>query len=181
MSRGTAATLTAGQLGGGLVRRAGRLVPAPLAGAPREMDLGAGPVTTVLFPMAELVAIGHSTGASAVEARLALPASATLLLRRASALLRHIPLSRLLPADGPSFDELERSVALVRAEAVDARGRRTIARLRTPNGYAFTARAAIAAVRRLLASPPLPGFHTPVTALGLDFVLSVDGVSRYND
>jgi saccharopine dehydrogenase (NAD+, L-lysine-forming) len=53
-----------------------------------------------------------------------------------------------------------------------------VTRLRGPDGYTFTVRAALAVVERVLAGDAPPGFQTPSTAYGADFVLGVEGATR---
>jgi saccharopine dehydrogenase (NAD+, L-lysine-forming) len=53
-------------------------------------------------------------------------------------------------------------------------------RLRGPDGYTFTVRAALAVVERVLAVEAPPGFQTPSTAYGADFVLGLEGVARHD-
>jgi short subunit dehydrogenase-like uncharacterized protein len=45
-------------------------------------------------------------------------------------------------------------------------------------GYAFTAVAAVACAARVLAGGVAPGFQTPATAFGPDFVLGLPGSTR---
>ena len=49
--------------------------------------------------------------------------------------------------------------------------------LKTPGGYRLTVETALAAVQAVLTSPPPPGFHTPATAFGADFVLKMPEVA----
>jgi short subunit dehydrogenase-like uncharacterized protein len=63
-------------------------------------------------------------------------------------------------------------------EVEDAEGRRAVSRLATPEGYTFTARAALAVVDRVLAGQAPAGFQTPAKAYGPDFVLGIEGVTR---
>ena len=53
-----------------------------------------------------------------------------------------------------------------------------MSRLATPEGYTFTARAALAVVERVLAGQAPAGFQTPAKAYGPDFVLGIEGVTR---
>ena len=57
-------------------------------------------------------------------------------------------------------------------------GRRAVSRLTTPEGYTFTARAALAVVESVLAGQAPAGFQTPAKAYGPDFVLGIEGVTR---
>jgi len=63
-------------------------------------------------------------------------------------------------------------------EVEDAEGRRATSRLATPEGYTFTARAALAVVTRVLTGQAPAGFQTPARAYGPDFVLAIAGVTR---
>ncbi|HEY3108563.1 MAG TPA: saccharopine dehydrogenase NADP-binding domain-containing protein [Chloroflexota bacterium] len=175
ISRGTAATLVRAQTRGA-VRRGGRLVEVPLAARLRWIDLGAGPTSVALFPLGELAALYCSTGIASIDAYVALPWPAALALRHLAPLLAAVPLPRLLPARGPGGEELARGRSLVWVEATDPSRGRATARLRAPGGYAFTVRSALAAVRAVLAGRARPGFQTPATAFGPDFVCEVDGV-----
>jgi short subunit dehydrogenase-like uncharacterized protein len=176
ISRGTAATLRTGQLATGLVRLGGRLVATPLARGGRAIDLGSGPAWAVPFPMAELVALHHSTAVPDVTSYLALPRSVAMALRYLAPVLRLLPLDRLLRADGPSEAELAAGQALIWAEATDDRGNRAVARLRTAGGYAFTALACVELVRRVLAGDAPPGYQTPSSAYGADLVLALGAI-----
>jgi hypothetical protein len=53
--------------------------------------------------------------------------------------------------------------------------------LQGPEGYTLTVRAALAVVGRVLAGDTPPGFQTPSTAYGPDFVLTLEGVSRHDE
>jgi short subunit dehydrogenase-like uncharacterized protein len=63
-------------------------------------------------------------------------------------------------------------------EVLNEAGERAAARLRGPETYTFTVEAALAAVKRALEGARRPGFQTPSTAFGADFVLAIDGVTR---
>jgi short subunit dehydrogenase-like uncharacterized protein len=52
------------------------------------------------------------------------------------------------------------------------------ARLETPSGYETTRLAGVEAARRILAGEAKPGFQTPATAFGADFVLALGDVKR---
>ena len=79
--------------------------------------------------------------------------------------------------EGPSAQERERGRGVVVAEAW-SNGRRAGSRITTPEVYTFTGISAVAIVKRVLDDAFVPGFQTPSTFLGPDFVLSLDGVVR---
>jgi short subunit dehydrogenase-like uncharacterized protein len=60
----------------------------------------------------------------------------------------------------------------------DGPGGRAPARQSGPEGYTFTALAALAAAARVLRGEAAPGFQTPAKAFGPDFVLEIPGVTR---
>jgi saccharopine dehydrogenase (NAD+, L-lysine-forming) len=80
---------------------------------------------------------------------------------------------------GPTADERAQTVTHVWGEVRDDRGRTAVSRLHGPEaGVEWTARAALAAVRRIAAGDAAPGFRTPALAFGADFALEADGVTR---
>jgi short subunit dehydrogenase-like uncharacterized protein len=79
---------------------------------------------------------------------------------------------------GPDAAQRARGRSLLWGEVEHADGRRAAARLRVAEGYAFTARSAVACAARLLAGGVAPGFQTPATAFGPDFVLGIEGSVR---
>ncbi|MFZ5476238.1 MAG: hypothetical protein ACOZNI_05630, partial [Myxococcota bacterium] len=85
-------------------------------------------------------------------------------------------LAALIPAGGPGEEERARGRSRVWAEATHPDGRKATARLRTPEGYTLTARTAVDVAARI--AEVAPGFHTPATAFGADYVLGFEGVER---
>ena len=80
---------------------------------------------------------------------------------------------------GPTADERARTMTQVWGEVEDDQGRRAVSRLNGPEGgVIWTGRAALAAVRKVLAGAVSPGFQTPARAYGADFVLECEGVTR---
>jgi saccharopine dehydrogenase (NAD+, L-lysine-forming) len=62
------------------------------------------------------------------------------------------------------------------ASVRDERGQTIEKRLRGPEAYSFTARTAVMAAERVLNGTAPPGYQTPATAFGSDFVFDVEGV-----
>ncbi len=184
VTRGSAKTLLE-SVDRGLVRRDGALVSAPLGSRERTFDYGDGPRASVNVSLADLTTAYHSTGVPNVETytegtplmRGLLAACRTFgwAMRSEPAQAWLATCADLLPADpaGPGDARTMRVVA-----EADGAGSRVIARLRTPEAYAFTPVAAIAVVERVLADDVEPGFQTPARVYGPDFVLSLPGVAR---
>jgi short subunit dehydrogenase-like uncharacterized protein len=187
VSRGTATTAIEGLGRGGLVRRGGVLTPVPSAWKTRRVDFGEGPRQAVTIPLGDVSTAWHSTGIPDIELYFAAPAALRALAvasRYLGPLLGSGPVRRVLTARvrsgpaGPTEEERRRGRGFVWGEVEDDTGRRTVSRLATPEGYTFTALAALAVVERVLAGQAPAGFQTPAKAYGPDFVLGVPGVTR---
>ncbi len=187
VSRGTATTAIEGLGRAGLVRRGGVLTPVPSAWKTRRIDFGDGPRAAITLPLGDLTTAWHSTGIPDVETYFAAPPEVRALAvaaRYAGPLLgsdtvrRHLTARVRAGAPGPSAEERRRGRGVVWGEVEDDGGRRATSRLATPDGYTFTAHAALAVVERVLAGQAPAGFQTPGKVYGPDFVLGIEGVTR---
>jgi short subunit dehydrogenase-like uncharacterized protein len=168
------------------VRRDGALIELPSGSLVRSFDFGQGPVPCVGVPMGDVVTAAYSTGAADVEVymrgsgglRFALRASQVLGPIVSSGVVQRA-LGRWIDRlpEGPSEEERLGTRAFVVAEAEGAGGVAR-ARLDTPSGYETTRLAGVEAARRILSGEAKPGYQTPATAFGADFVLSLPGVKR---
>ena len=170
---------------GDRVRRGGELVVPERAEKLRRIDFGAGPVDAVRFTWGDVFTAYFSTGIPDIEVYVALPPamrSQLALMRTLRPLLSLGPVRALMKRGvqpGPSEAARAKTVTHVWGEASDAKGRRAAARLHGPEaGLVWTTRAALAAVKRVLAGDVKPGYQTPGTAFGPDFVLEGEGVTR---
>ncbi|GAA3450937.1 saccharopine dehydrogenase family protein [Dactylosporangium matsuzakiense] len=175
LSRGTARTAVA-EMGGGALRRVeGRLVPTRFGSPSREVPFPSGVLPVGATRWGDLVTAYHSTGIENITVYMPLPPGAFL-----APIFRFGPLRRLarslIRPGGPSADVRTSSGCEVWAEVRDAAGGSASATLTGPNAYALTADAAVTAAQRILAGNVSPGVHTPSSALGAEFVLSLDGV-----
>lgn len=186
-SRGTATTMVENAGKGGLVRRDGRLTPVPAAWKTRAVDFGRGPRTCVTIPWGDLSTAYHSTGIPNLEVYMAAPAlvhAGLRLTRVLGPLLGTAPVQAFVMrrvragAAGPSAEARARARCFFWGEASDGSGGRAAARLSGPEGYTLTARAALALAGRALAGDAPPGYQTPSSAYGPDFVLGLEGVAR---
>ena len=170
---------------GNRVRRNGRLESPEQAIKTRLVDFGRGPVEAVLLPWGDVFMAYHSTGIPNIEDYAVLPKA----MRQQMAALNYLrPLFKLAVMrnvlkrgvkPGATADERTRTSTHVWGEVEDDQGRRAVSRLHGPEaGVIWTARAALAAVRRVLAGNAPSGFQTPAMAYGADFVLECEGVTR---
>ncbi len=188
-TRGTAKT-SVEMLGVGcLVRRAGRIVSLAPGSLQRDFDFGFGPARCSGAPLADLVTAWHSTRAENIEIYLRAGLGMRAMLRASGPLA---PLLRLRAVqrglqwgidampEGPSEAQRTELRGHIVAEAIGLHGEVARARLDTPSGYQLTMLAGVEIARRVLAGDGKPGFQTPATAFGADFVLGLD-CSRSDD
>ena len=170
---------------GNQVRRNGRLEIAERGTKTRMIDFGNGPIPATRMTWGDIFTAYYSTGIPNIEDYLALPA----VLQRQLAVMGYLrPLFKLAAVrnffklavkPGPTADERAQTATHIWGEVMDDQGRRAVSRLNGPEaGVEWTARAALAAVQKVLAGNVLPGFQTPARAYGADFVLECEGVTR---
>ena len=187
-SRGTRRTMLEGLGLGGLVRRAGRIESVPPAWKTRQVDFGAGGIrTAATIPWGDVATAFYSTGIPDIETYAALPRAQIRFLRLSRYLgwlLQSRPvqaqLRRRMDAGGVGPDAATRghTASYIWGEVRDAEGRHCGSRMTCTNGYAFTARSAVAAARRALAGEVQPGFRTPSLAFGAGFAASLGATTE---
>jgi short subunit dehydrogenase-like uncharacterized protein len=165
-------------------RRGGRLVAIePLVRTvpfPRS-----GPRQAIAIPWGDLATAHRSTGIPDVTVYMAMSAPA---LRFARLQRLFAPALGLAPVQaflkrqierrvqGPGPEERERGSVELWGRAEDAQGNFAEGTMVVPEGYRFTAEAALACVRRVRAGVA-PGAWTPSLAFGADFAASLPGVT----
>jgi short subunit dehydrogenase-like uncharacterized protein len=170
---------------GNRVRRNGRLERPEQATKTRLIDFGKGPVQADRLTWGDVFTAYYSTGIPNIEDYAVLPNAVRQLLAIPNSLrplfklavIRNLLKRGVKP--GPTADQRTHTVTHVWGEVEDAQGRKAISRLHGPEpGVVWTARAALAAVQKVLANNAPPGFQTPALAYGADFVLECEGVTR---
>jgi short subunit dehydrogenase-like uncharacterized protein len=186
-SHGTALTAIAFLKDSGFIRRDGRLIPEPLGQRRRQVDFGSGPIEVVSVPWADLCTAYHSTGIANIETYHAFAASMRRTLTASrylgwlfSSQAVHSLMTRAILAgpSGPTTEMLARGRAHLWAQATNPHGEMATARLHTPAGYKLTALGAVAIIEKVLHGDLRPGFQTPATAYGPDFIKEFDDVQR---
>ena len=186
-SRGTMKTMLEGIGTGVRVRRDGAIVH----GDPRlqrTADFGAGARTTVGVPWGDVSTAWRSTGirdievffeaTRDIETMSRLPAVARRFLAQGP-VLRFLQrqVDRRMPP-GPTNEERASGRAAILAEAWDATGQHVASVLSTPEPYHLTARTAVEIARLAAEGKATPGYQTPATAYGADFILGFNGLVR---
>lgn len=185
VSKGTARTALR-NLDGVLVRDGGTIQRIPFGRRSKPFDFGDGERFATAIPFGDVSTAEHSTGIDNVTVYAAVPRFLEPLLRTTGALAPFFslpPVRSTLEAmvdatvSGPS--ERQRKNATTRIVGRAADGTDSVAaRLRTPEPYECTVRTSLAAVERALDGQAPPGYQTPATAFGPDFVLSVADIER---
>ena len=188
ISRGTALTMLERAGRGTMVRRAGQLVELP--GAPRTaVDFGAGPRPAIGMSWGDIATAWRSTGIPDIEVFF----EASPKLKRAATLSRlfrpllsigfvrdalKAQVRRRIPS-GPTPERRARSRSVIIAEAWDdATGATVTSRLVTAEAYTLTAWTAVEIAHRAASGQAVPGYQTPSTAFGADFMLSFPATTR---
>jgi short subunit dehydrogenase-like uncharacterized protein len=186
-SAGTAKSALEQLPSGGRVRRGGALQPWPMGKGLRRVRFSDAERTVAPVPWGDLVTAWHTTHIPNITTYMALPRAAAQAMRFTYPLLQRVfsvealrqGAERFIEArvHGPDATARGEYRTYVWAEARAADGRRAEAWLALPEGYAFTAVAAVRAVEEVLAHKP-QGALTPARAFGADFVLSIEGCQR---
>ena len=187
LSRGTMTTTLVIFSQGNWIWRNGKLVRVPLGSQTRLIDFGSEVRKMALIGLGDASTAYHSTGIPNIENYYALPDSLIRMLPSLERLSSTVGwpfiqstaglLIRTQPA-GPSLAKRQGSSSEILGEIEDLDGHKVRAVIRGPNAYTWTAITALDAVEKLLAGAVSPGFHTPGTAFGADFILGCDQVSR---
>jgi short subunit dehydrogenase-like uncharacterized protein len=166
-----------------LVRRDGRLEHERMKTL--MVDFGRGPSRASLLTWGDVFTAYRSTGIPNIEVYTAMNAVARIqLLAVAYAwpLFKPRAVKKLLQRTvtrGSTPDERARTSTHVWGKVEDDQGRSVVSRLHGPEAAVdWTARAALAGVRRVLRGDAPAGFQTPAQAYGADFVLEASGVTR---
>ncbi len=187
VSHGTASTMLLNLERGGAVREEGRLRPVRAIHRTRSFDFGRGPTVCASIPWGDLATAWRSTGIPNITTYIAMPTAA----RVAFMASRHLGpvlatravkerLQRWIDQRPAGPDDATRARARSRVVGVawDDAGRRVAARLTTVEAYTLTALAALESARRALRGEAPPGYQTPATAFGADFILAFEGTAR---
>ncbi|MFT3840880.1 MAG: saccharopine dehydrogenase NADP-binding domain-containing protein [Myxococcaceae bacterium] len=191
-SAGTMASLLGMIESGGLTRRGGELVHAPLLKNPARVRFPRGEMWSFPSPLGDLASGFRSTGIPEIVTRMAMPDRQATFLKAAGAVsgLTEAAL-KLALTTGPIRGALEKRVAKIQGANEQKRGRgycqvrakvtgpngSAEAWMETPDGYTFTYEVVLLEVDRLLKTDKR-GALAPSQAFGVDFALEVPGTKR---
>jgi short subunit dehydrogenase-like uncharacterized protein len=186
LSKGTAKTAIESAAKGSCIRADGRLVTEPLGSRTRRIDFGAGEKLAVSIPWGDVSTAYYTTGIRNIEVYTASSPKAVAGMRRTNwvrPLLRRrwfrevakfTAHQRVTP---PDKTQRENNPTYVWGEARNAAGDVKTARLRTANGYSLTVQSSLGILTEVLSRACNPGFATPSSLVGADFVSTLPGSS----
>ena len=189
LSHGTATTMRRNLHRPGCVRRGGQLVSEPVGARIRDFDFGgrAGRRTCASVPWGDVSTAFHTTGIPDIDVFAAYPRALRIAMR-ALGLMGPVLATRPVQAvaqrlveafaKGAPKEARDRDAFWIYGEVTDAEGRTAAARMQTPEGYDFTASAAVEIARRVDNQRSARGFCTPAGLFGPDFALELPGVVR---
>ena len=186
-SPGTLKSSIEGAAHGGRVRRGGKLVSVPPAHEVRTIPFADKPRLAMAIPWGDLATAFRSTGIGDITVYMSAP-KATIRLARltrfVAPLLGLAPVQSLLKSRveksvrGPTAEQRARSRAQLWGRVT--RGAESVeCTLQIPEGYTFTADAAVTCAGRVLAGDVQPGAWTPSLAFGARFVTQLRGVTLH--
>lgn len=185
-SPGTARSVVEGLARPGKVRRDGRIVDVRHGSVSRRVPFGDRERHALCIPWGDVSTAYRSTGVPNIRVFASAPRGAAAVLPALAGLLR-LPGARGAASwlvgslvSGPSEEERAGGGVRLWCEAWNDAGESARLEVVTPDGYTFTARSAVAAVRRVAEGrleTPGGGFRTPATAFGAGFVDEIPGVA----
>jgi short subunit dehydrogenase-like uncharacterized protein len=183
LSRGTLKTMIESIGEGGAIRRDGRIVRVPPAYDVRTIHFSCGPRMAMTIPWGDVSTAFHTTGIRNIRVYTGASPKSVARMRRIRSFLPLLgikPVKRLLQSfanrrSGPGEAKRAAGRTYLWGRAANGVDEVTMT-MTTPEGYAFTVLSTLAALERLLASPPRPGSFTPAKYFGAEFVTTIEGV-----
>jgi len=170
---------------GGIIRQDGVLTRVPHAWKLRRILYDDGHVWSMTVPWGDVSSAYFSTGIPHIETYVGTSLSLSIvmrLVRQFAGITARPTVRQWLYAfvdrfvKGPDENDHTEQIVHLRGDVWNAKGKHVAMQLTTPEGYIFTARAAVQSVQMLLESPPSPGVYTPAMAFGQDFIRTFEDV-----
>lgn len=187
ISRGTMRSMVERMPMAGAVRREGKLQEVPIAWDAREIEFSCGRRWAMTIPWGDVSTAFHSTAIPNIRVYTGVSPKGLARarqLRKLAPVIGFKPVKRSLQwmigrwVTGP--DAMARRAARTylwgRVENLEGRG--VTATFDTPEGYDFTATAAVDAALRVAGGEVEPGARTPSSAFGAGYAESLPGVSK---
>lgn len=186
VSRGTALSMARRYHTGGTIRENGKMKTVPLAYEDKVIQFGEKERLCVTIPWGDIFTAYHSTKIDNIKVYTGV-SEKTLKALRTYRKFKYLAKTKLAQwsfekiikkkIDGPSAIKRATCITHVWGKVTDnTTNESIIAELITPEAYHLTALTAIESTIRVLKGKCKPGYQTPVTAFGKNFILSFDKV-----
>jgi short subunit dehydrogenase-like uncharacterized protein len=187
LSHGTATTMT-NKLGkGGAVRRNGQIISVPLGHKGMWIDFGVKKIFVMTIPWGDIATAHFTTGIQNIETYTAISPTVYRILKFQDLfnwLLRTNFVRKMIrtridkrPA-GPTDDQRKQARSLIWGQVSNSNGSTSTIRMDCPDGYTLTMHTALLMAKKIMQGNFKPGYQTPASAYGEDFVLEVPNVQR---
>ena len=193
LSHGTATTMV-NKLGqGGAVRRDGKIVSVPLGQKGIWIDFSNLSNNNIerkfvmTIPWGDIATAYFTTGIPDIESYTAISPGVYRLLKiqilfnwlLRTEFMRSIIRKKIdkRPA-GPNDEQRSKAMSLVWGQAANGQGETKTVRMSCPDGYTLTMYSTLLLAQKVLQGNLKPGYQTPATAYGEDFVLELPNVKR---
>jgi len=185
LSRGTWKATIEAMPRRGFTRQDGVLTRVPHAWKLRRILYDDGQVWSMTVPWGDVSSSYVSTGIPYIEFYIGTSLAASIvmrLMRPLAGITARPTVRKWLYAlvdryvKGPNEKDHTEQIVHLRGDVWNAKGSHAALQLTTPEGYIFTARAAVQSVQALLESPLSPGVYTPAMAFGKDFIRAFEHV-----
>ncbi|MBO9733163.1 MAG: saccharopine dehydrogenase NADP-binding domain-containing protein [Chitinophaga sp.] len=187
VSHGTAMSM-AYKLGeGGAVRRAGRIIRRPLGHQGRWIDFGRQKLFTMSIPWGDVSTAYVSTRIPNITTYTAVPVNVHRLLKLQklfnwllrTTLVRNFIRKKIgQRPSGPTDEMRSTAYSLVWGQVYNMAGRKATVRLKCPDGYTLTMLSCLLMAQKICNGQWKPGYQTPGTAYGAEFIMEIPGVER---
>jgi len=186
VSRGTALSMARRYHTGGTIRENGKMKSVPLAYEDKIIDFGKKERLCVTIPWGDVFTAYHSTKIENIKVYTGVSEKTLKSLRTyrkfkvlAKTKIAQWGFEKVIKSkiDGPSAIKRATCITHLWGKVTDSTTNQSVtAELTTPESYHLTALTAIESTIRVLKGKAKPGYQTPVTAFGKDFVLTFDKV-----
>ena len=187
VSHGTALTMVEGLGQGGAIRENGKIARKPLGHLAKEIPFAAKSMFCMTIPWGDVSTAYHSTGIPNIMVFTATNPKGYKWIRMQkyfnwllqTNFVKNMARKKIHAAPaGPNDAKREKAQMQVWGKVTNAIGKSVSATWMGPEGYTFTAHAALIITKRVLNGNFTTGFHTPAGLYGQDLAMEVAGTER---
>ncbi len=187
VSHGTALTMVEGLGQGGAVRENGKIIKKPLGHKAKTIPFAVKPMFCMTIPWGDVSTAFHSTGIPNIEVYTGTNPKGYKWIRMQKYFNWLLKMEfvkntfrkkiKSKPA-GPNDTSREKAQMQVWGKVTNAAGQSIEGTWVGPEGYTFTAHAALCIAKKVLSGNYKIGFHTPSRLYGADLAMEIEGTKR---